>query len=136
MTDPSLRLPLHCLSGAVVKMKISFHPFRYVDQIPPNGFLVDEPACHALWYYYTKAQRLYEDSGEGDLDKQIILSTERWKDLRPLRRMFRTTAQIYKVDPDAMERFWPAVTAECRRLGFPLPHTRIMHPFAYLTTKG
>lgn len=80
----------------------------------PNGWLQNDPACHALWYYYLIARRVYEECildpvvYEGDKDPEYNFQ-----------QMFTSTAFAYGVAPERMIKFWSNVDMQCSTMQLP-----------------
>src|SRR5690606_18627548 len=86
----------------------------------PNGFLVRDKACHALFYYYLLGRKNYENEHqELGLGDQIVYEGE----LDPkynYKQLFVTIANVYGVTPEQMIHHWPAVDLTCRAFNLPL----------------
>lgn len=80
----------------------------------PNGVLDPDPACQALWYYYTIARKNYEEYEkdiiilEGELDPQFDNF-----------QLFKSCAFMYGVAPERMLHFWQNVQTQCAMMGLP-----------------
>lgn len=110
-------------------LKIELRPMLFVDHMPPEGFLVREMACHALWYYYIIALSARKIVGRGPEDQIIEYNAESsavsdmplWHDKR-YNAQFESVALLYGVNPNSMKAFWPNVKLEIARLGLtPVP---------------
>ena len=87
---------------------IVYNPVRFMAIVKPNGFLINHMACHALWFYYTLAQRTLEDV----VDEPIYYEGEQ-PPAHNLRQLFVSASHIYGVDPHEMIKFWPNVDLQC-----------------------
>jgi len=80
----------------------------------PDGFLMNDLACHALWYYYLIARGTYETHildpivYEGDKDPEFNF-----------RQMFTSVATSYGVQPEVMIKFWNNIDLQCWALQLP-----------------
>lgn len=80
----------------------------------PNGFLDPDPACQALWYYYTIARKNYEEYEkdifvlEGELDPQFDNF-----------QLFKSVSFMYGVQPERMLHFWQNVQTQCAVMHLP-----------------
>jgi len=117
-------------------LKIQLTPLVFVDHLPPDGFLVREMACHALWYYYIIALSARKAVGRGPEDQIIEYDAESsaaaplWMDKR-YNAQFESVALLYGVSPNDMKGYWPNVKLEITRLGLtPVPH-EIQHLTGY-----
>lgn len=97
---------------------------RFANRIPPEGYLVDDPACHALWMYYNEA--IQAKAGVGDsIDDQILLEGMAW--LRTYyKQQAETISKMYGVTVERMWQFWPAIRMECARCNYDPPPTEIV----------
>src|ERR1044072_8148942 len=108
----------------ITGLKIQFQCPIFVDQMPPTGFLVREPACHALWWYYMLAMSARAKVGKS-IDDQIIEYNAESGEAPPLWMDKRYNAQIKSiamlcgVAVEDMLAFCPAVKLEISRLGMP-----------------
>jgi len=90
---------------------IVFEPPTFVDYEQPKGYLVHDPACHALWYYYVVASNNHAEHIlnpivlEGDADQEVNF-----------KQLFTSIALSYGVEPERMLKFWKNVDAQCLRL--------------------
>lgn len=97
----------------------------------PMGFLTRDIACQACWYYYTLAQRLYEQT-RGGLENQII--EYKVGDAAPLwldayyYPIARTVEQLYGVSLNDIFHYWRNVRMEAARTGNPIPHDDYVDP--------
>lgn len=110
-------------------LKIELNPPIFVDHCPPDGFLVREMACHALWYYYIIALGARKVVGSGpesqiieyDAETSVVSSMPLWMDKR-YNAQFESVALLYGVNPNSMKAYWPNVKLEIARLGLtPVP---------------
>lgn len=100
----------------VQKLKVSFQPVIYHDLIAPKGFLNSEPACHALWTYYTMARMNSEK-----INETIVVEgdTSDHAHLYNFIQLMRSIALVYGVQPERMVKFWKNVDLTCHVLGLP-----------------
>lgn len=90
---------------------IVFTPPTFGRYEKPDGYLVHDPACHALWYYYVVAHNNYRDHIfdpivlEGDPDQEVNFS-----------QLFTSIALMYGVAPESMLKFWKNIDAQCIKL--------------------
>lgn len=85
----------------------------------PNGFLVSDMACQALFRYYLSASDVLDR-----WEKQITLEGDRDIPKPNYRGLFLTWATCYGVAPERMIKFWPNVDMQCTMSEFKhLPKT-------------
>lgn len=96
---------------------IIFEPPTFVAYEAPNGFLMHDQACHALWYYYITAHNNYIEH----IHDPIVLEGD--PDVVPnFQQLFTSIATMYGTTPEKMIRFWVNVDHQCRILELtPLP---------------
>lgn len=93
---------------------ITFNPPTFGEYEQPKGWLIREPACHALFYYYLIARRNYEEHikdpivYEGDLDPEVNF-----------KQLFSSIALAYGIEPEKMLKFWSNVDLQCGILDLP-----------------
>ncbi len=91
---------------------ITFHPPTFEAYESPNGYLVHQSACHALWYYYVTASNNYREH----IQDPIVYEGD--PDVIPdFRQLFTSIATMYGVQPEAMIKFWHNVDLQCDKLG-------------------
>ena len=96
------------------KATIAFNMPVFHDYVIPEGFLVDDLASHALWYYYLIARGTYETHimdpivYEGDKDPEFNF-----------KQVFTSVATAYGVEPEIMVKFWDRVDMQCKQLQLP-----------------
>lgn len=96
-------------------VNIKFTMPIFQQYLAPEGFLVRDKACHALFYYYLIAHNTYETHikdvivYEGDPDPQYNF-----------KQMFSSAAACYGVQPEQMVQFWRNVDMQCDLLGLPI----------------
>lgn len=96
--------------------KINWQPMAWRAQEVPNGFLPrfeQEPAAHALWYYYVLTQNALEMRMK-DLryDDEPVLAFDDFNRVKMI-------SIAYGVTPERMTKHWAAVDMECHRLNLP-----------------
>lgn len=118
-------------SVRIVRMgPINFHA-PYYDELLSNpadpfhnGRLPQDLECHALWNYYVQACMNLKNAKENLVYEDDPLS--RYFDVPRARRLMESIAFIYGTTPARMVRYWDAVEAQRRALGFTdnadLPH--------------
>jgi len=95
-------------------INIVFQPPTFRQYEPPDGCLISNPACHALWYYYIVAYENYRTYVidpiimEGDPDPVVNF-----------KQLFSSIALAYGVKPEKMIKFWDKIDAQCFILGIP-----------------
>ena len=94
-------------------VKVVFNPPTFSNQTYPRGWLNEDMACQALWYYYIHARKAYEESVE-----TIVLEGTVQREPH-FRQLYTTTATLYGVSPERMQKFWANVDKECERLELP-----------------
>lgn len=106
---------------------VQLDPVFYVGLLPPNGFLNNQPACHALWHYFCTAMEVYKDEKEpvkyeGNMDELSYSYFNLWKAI----------ATLYNVHPGDMANYWPLVDKTAYKVNVtPAPLlTRIRNPAA------
>ena len=113
----------------VTRMHFQFNV--YPEHTQPNGFLTEDRACQAIWYYYLIAMTARSKIGKS-IDDQIIeykvgQAAPLWKDKR-FNQQFKSVAMMYGLEsPDEMIPFWPNVKLEARSKGMPLPADEIVN---------
>ncbi len=80
----------------------------------PNGELIDNPACHALFYYVVKLKNILEErkadqSYEGDASPGAFFLN--------MKQLFSSIALAYGVSPEHMLKYWPEVDLQCFLMG-------------------
>lgn len=95
-------------------LNIEFNSKVFNDYLPPNGYLVNEPACHGLFYYYLLARKQLEET---EIDP-IIYEDEEWPDIN-FKQLFSSIAISYGVEPEQMLKFWINVDMQCGVLDLP-----------------
>lgn len=112
-------------------MKIQFQYPVYPDLTIPKGYLPKDKRAYALWYYYTLAQKLAEQLGDGSTEAQFgILEHERWMEPR-YEQIARSVAMMYgfsNPEPFMQERLWQVVEEQAISMGLPSPDPRIKKP--------
>lgn len=86
--------------------KLQYHCPRYPQFNQPAGWLVDEPACHALFYYACLVARHLQDVKddmvyEGELSPEAV-------GFNP-RSVMLSIATVYGVEAERMVKFWSNV---------------------------
>lgn len=110
--------------------------FPYFSQyLPPQGFLDEDHACHALFYYALLARKNWEEyikhspvEYEGELTQQVNF-----------RGLFNSISELYGEPTEKMIRFWSAVDLTFDAIGIPrLPDEeryRFNKPFEVISSK-
>jgi hypothetical protein len=103
------------------------HPI-YPSLTTPQGELPKDVRAQACWYFYTLAQKLYEQLGDSTEDQFGLLEGERWMDPHYV-QLARSVATLYRLEsPDEFAKFWPYVERQALALGFPKPKPVYMNP--------
>jgi len=95
-------------------INITFTPPTFGAYEQPNGWLIRETACHALFYYYLIARHNYEEHikdpivYEGDADPETNF-----------KQLFNSIALAYGVAPEKMLQFWSNIDLQCDVLELP-----------------
>ncbi len=94
------------------ELSITFEPPTFVQYEQPEGWLIRDAACHALWYYYIVAtNNLIEH-----IEEPIVFEGD--PDVVPdFRQLFTSIATAYGVQPEQMIPFWVNVDMQCDVLG-------------------
>jgi hypothetical protein len=87
----------------------------FEDMVIPKGFLAQDKACHALWYYYVVARRNYEEEFKGE---RIVYEGEPDQQYN-YRQLFNSIATIYGTTPERMVHFWKNVDMQAAILELP-----------------
>jgi hypothetical protein len=76
---------------------------KYDELLPPHGFLADDPACHAL-FYYACLTRIHIDNFDDELQYEGVYVTQ----VRTSNRLnlMRSIAVVYGTTPERMVKFW------------------------------
>lgn len=93
---------------------ISFESKRFDAYLAPEGYLVDEPGCHALFYYYLLARKTLEET---ELDP-IVYADEAYPTSN-FKQLFSSIALMYGLQPEQMLPFWVNVDMQCHLLDLP-----------------
>lgn len=88
----------------------------YVNYMGNEGYLTECIETHALWHYYTTAQRLVETRGAN----LVELEGDYPEEPPRYRQLFKSIALLYGVRAENMSQCWAIVDAQARRLGLPL----------------
>jgi len=96
------------------KSRFEKTPIVFEELIVPNGFLDDYLESHALWYYYLCARKTYEDK----IENPIVLEGEDDPTV-DFKRLFKTIAFLYDVNPEHMVNCWPQIDMQCQALNLP-----------------
>lgn len=98
---------------------VIYHVPMYAEHTQPDGFLPHDVHAVALWHYCMTVKANIKSR-----DAEVALEGKRNAEPN-YHNVFKGVAEIYGVDPNDMEPFWPAVDAEMARCGFtPLPKDR------------
>lgn len=114
-------------------VKMNLVPLFFKDHLPPEGYLTEDMACHACWYYFMIATNAKAGVGKGPEDQTIEYNAEAMTDVPLWRDKYynqqaKSIAFLYGLEsPDAMFKFWPNVKMECFRLGFAPPADEIVN---------
>jgi len=102
-----------------------FTPMIFKDYLPPQGFLPQDPAAHACFYFYMLAEKARETVGESTED-QRILEGEQWM-TKQYNNQRRAVTMLYDLENlGAIDAFWPAVKLQAKLLGLPEPKQEYM----------
>lgn len=88
-------------------------PTIFVELLPPEGVLVENSACHALWQYAMLVHKRIDDK-EGPQYEDDPIDLMNVKDLQ---QTFMSLAVLYKTTPDQMIKFWPNVDLQMSLIG-------------------
>lgn len=112
----------------------NFNVPRYDQFNMPNGWLVDKPACHALFYYACLAAKHVQNVADNITYEGEISAEGRGFDARSV---MKSVALMYGVQPEEMIRFWSNVDFQFDTLGSRrLPTKFRMAAVPELHTKG
>lgn len=93
--------------------KVRFQPPLFVDYVIPNGFLTQDIACHALFYYNQVAMNALNRVKHGvELEGETTLTPD-------FQQLFSSIARIYGLRGEHLIPFWPAVDMQCVALNLP-----------------
>lgn len=81
-----------------------FDPLIFTNYIQPRGYLTNEPATHACFYYAVCARRTFEDFTE----ENLMYEGEKDHETN-YRQLFVSIAKLYNVKPEEMEKCWGLV---------------------------
>ena len=118
--SPLANVPMHLPSGSVTmadgrKMVVQFHAINFSPYNQPSGWLINDRACHALFYYYLIARNNYER----EMVDPIVIEGH-VSEHYDYKGLFQRVAQIYGVDPERMLRFWSNVNMQAEMMALPL----------------
>lgn len=102
--------------GLRSKMTIIMFPPVFGAYTVPNGALLPDMACQALWYYNLIGRNAYE---ENDLGHGIQYEHVPFTNRTDFLQLITSVADLYGVSIDAMIKFWPAVDLQARHSGIP-----------------
>ena len=80
---------------------IEFDVMIFTDYMAPKGFLTEDTACHALFYYYLVARNAYEQFERDKLEYEGQVVDDPNYD-----QLFSSIAVAYGVEPQVMSKFW------------------------------
>lgn len=96
-------------------MTVVFDVPVFQDYVAPKGFLVNDIACHALFYYALTARGAYE--------RWILEWTLQYEGnettVPNFRNMFENIATMYGVNPERMSKHWSSVDMQMIALNLP-----------------
>ncbi len=95
-------------------LHVEFNGRIFIEYLTPNGYLINDPACHGLFYYYLIARKNLE---QYEIDP-IIYEDEPWPDIN-FKQLFSSIAIAYGVEPERMTKFWVNVDMQCDVLNLP-----------------
>jgi len=81
----------------------------------PHGYLEQDLACQALFFYYLNAQQTYEQR----IKENLVYEAELDSGVN-LEQSFLSIARLYNVQPENMASYWPLVDKQCKSLQLPL----------------
>lgn len=88
-------------------------PTIFVELLPPEGVLVEDTACHALWQYAMLVHKRIDDKeGPQYEDDPIDLMQ-----INELKQTFMSLAILYKTTPEKMIKFWVNVDLQMSLIG-------------------
>jgi len=103
----------------------------FEDYLIPKGFLTSDMECHALFYYYICTAHTIEkfnltkaSAYEGEEDNNVNLPA-----------LFKSIANMYKVEPEKMENYWDLVDMQCFSLGEPVLWDKFKDPCKFKILK-
>lgn len=96
--------------------EIHFDVPRYNSFNAPEGFLIDTPACHALFHYCITLKRLQQEKKD-DLSYEGDASPGAFE--HNYVQLFSSIALAYGVQPEEMIKHWPSVDMQCVMMGSP-----------------
>ena len=95
-------------------INVFFHPTRFPTLNIPRGWLVDNAACHALWYYATLTKKNIEhrlkDIQYEDEERERGFHADQFK-------LFKSVADMYGVAPEQMLKFWRNIDMQILMMG-------------------
>lgn len=97
-------------------MHIQLHAPKFAELHIPNGFLKNDPACAALFYYAVLVKKQIQY-----IKDQIVFEDDPWPEhngFNPLELM-RGISILYQVTPEAMLKMWKFVDMQCVVMGSP-----------------
>lgn len=97
------------------KLQLTFNMPSFNAYLVPVGFLIEDRACHALWYYYLIARQTYETH----IHDPIVYEDDKDPEYN-FKQLFTSVAKAYGVRPEVMCKFWKNVDFQCRTLELPL----------------
>ena len=113
-------------------LALTIHYKIFVDQIAPDGFLTNDKACHACWYFYLCAESNRRQVGKS-IEDQILEydavnnTVPLWNDKR-YNAIAKSIALMYGLEsPSEFEKFWVNVRLEADRLDMPVPANEYVH---------
>jgi hypothetical protein len=104
--------------------KINYEFPYFPDQTAPKGNLINDSACHACWYYYLLAHKMWAKVG----DQFGVLEGNPWL-TKHYEQLAKSVAIMYGLnDPSEFMKYWPLIAMECSRLEMHQPVPEYMKP--------
>lgn len=97
-------------------VKVYYEPLTFPDNSYPHGLLPKDLGAQACWYNFIKLHKAYKEAGDTESQIGKVLEGDLWK-VKCYIEIKRSTALIYGLDPDHIDKFWSVVRAEAERLG-------------------
>lgn len=100
---------------------ITFTPHIYKAYIQPKGFLTEDMACHALFYYSIIATGAWDR-----VNTALVMEGD--PDPKPnYHQLFISISTIYGVDPNDMENYWWLIDRQCAKLKISKAPNEVRH---------
>ncbi len=103
------------LAEAIAKLPGGRQIPLFPGYMQPYGYLSPARECHALFYYYLCAMRVYENEIVGE---RIVYEGEQ-DPIYKFRNLFTSLAALYNVSSEKMAAYWDLVDAQADLMMFP-----------------